>query len=71
MSLAGTMWKTNLRWSMTTMLGQQRGRIFCLFLNPFPILGQMWLLTTGPLIGITVLFAEFPDDRTAGVSSSI
>ena len=32
----------------------------------------MWCLTTGPLIGISVVFADvFPSDRTAGVYSKI
>ena len=32
--------------------------MFCIAQNPFPILGHMWLLTTGPLVGRTVFFAE-------------
>ena len=26
--------------------------------NPLPVCGQRWLMTAGPLIGITVFFAE-------------
>ena len=40
--------------------GTTRGAtFFCLAQNSFPIVGQMWLLTTGPLVGISVLFAAF------------
>ena len=35
-----------------------RNEIFCLAHNPFPLFGQMWLLTTGPLIGVSVFFSE-------------
>ena len=35
------------------------GTIFFHFaLGYFPLLGQMWLLPTGPLAGVTVFFAE-------------
>ena len=56
--------KTNLRSSLMTLLGQHF-EIFSIAQNCFRILGQMWLLTTGPLIGFTVFFAEsLPSDRT-------
>ena len=59
MSPAVTMWKTNLRSSLKTILGQQQERhVPIIAQNYFPIIGQMWLLTTGPLAGITVFFAE-------------
>ena len=32
--------------------------MFCLALDPLSFFGQMWLLTAGPLIGKTMLFAE-------------
>ena len=36
------------------------------------LFSKMWCLTTGPMIGISVVFANvFPSDRTAGVSSMI
>ena len=39
--------------------GTTTGKTFCSLARIyFLIFGQMWLLTTGPLIGVTVLFAE-------------
>ena len=46
MSPAGTLWKTNSGLSLKTILGQQQERTFLSCTKCFPILGQMWLLTT-------------------------
>ena len=48
------MWRTNLHQNLTTILGQQKERNF-----PYCTLGQMWFLTAGPLMSISVFFAEF------------
>ena len=36
----------------------KRYEIFCLAENLVPLFGQVWLLTAGPLIGVSVVFAE-------------
>ena len=40
------------------VLEDNRNEFFCLAQTLLPLFGQVWLLTTGPLVGITVLFAE-------------
>ena len=57
---AVTMQRTNLRSSwrnLSTILGQQQARNFPIAQH-FSILGELWFLTTGPLICISVFFAE-------------
>ena len=51
--------------------GTTRGtKLSVLHFIVFPVFGQTWFFTADPLTGISVVFAEFSNDGTAGVSSS-
>ena len=73
MSPAGKMWNTNLCSSLKDNPGtNNKSEISRVAQNSFPILGQMWLLTTGPVVDMAALFAEAClMTKTAGVSSRI
>ena len=43
----------------STVQGHRRNVVPSYVEDIFPIFGQMWLVTTGPFISVTVLFAQF------------
>ena len=51
-------WSRNRRTGWQTW-DNDRHEVLCIAYNPSAIFDEMWLWTTGPLIGISVIFAEF------------
>ena len=49
--------------------GQRVVRSFPCCTLPVSIFDKLWFLATGLLVGVSVIFAEFPNERTANVSS--
>ena len=41
-------------------MDNDRNVVFCAALHSSAMFNELWFLTTGPLVGISVIFAEFP-----------